>query len=366
MIHQKVASSLFHFVSCSNDNDMKTPNQISIITPVFNESVTLKILYHQFRDVMRENGAPYEIIFVDDGSTDGSFDIMEEIYNYHLEGASRVSDTACPSSPEYEEPLVRDSTKMPSEVIVIQFRRNMGKATALAAGFTRARGDVVITIDADLQDDPSEIPTLLAKIEDGYDVVSGWKINRRDSWSKVLLSRIFNRVVCWCTHLNLHDVNCGFKAYRRQVIEELLVYGDRHRYLPILAHQNGFRVAEVPVKHHPRHYGKSKYGLGRIPRGFMDLLTILFLNRYLKRPLHFFGVLGFLCLFTGTGINTYLAILWLIQKGIGFRPLLMLGILLMIVGLQFFSIGFLGEMFTNAFERLDRRYPIKRVLEGQK
>ena len=340
---------------------MKTFPTISIIIPAFNEAPTLKPLYHQIRDVMGIIGAPYEIIFVDDGSADGSFGIMQKIYCLHQESAPAAAATPSPS--ESDDILVSATT---SKIIVIQFRRNMGKALALAAGFARAKGDVVITIDADLQDDPGEIPHLLAKIEDGYDVVSGWKIDRQDSWFKVLLSRIFNRVVCWCTHLDLHDINCGFKAYRRQVIQELLVYGDRHRYLPILAHQNGFQVTEVPVKHQRRQYGKSKYGFERIPRGFLDLLSILFLNRYLKRPLHFFGVLGFLCLITGTGINIYLAILWFVQGGIGFRPLLMLGILLMILGMQFFSIGFLGEMFTNAFERLDRRYPIKRVLEGQK
>ncbi len=340
---------------------MKTLPKISIIAPVFNESATLKPLYHQIRDVMKIIGFPYEIIFVDDGSTDGSFGIMEEIHHLHQESAPTAAATPRPS--EFDDTPVAATA---SNIIVIQFRRNMGKALALAAGFARAKGDVVITIDADLQDDPSEIPNLLAKIEDGYDVVSGWKIDRQDSWSKVLLSRIFNRVVCWCTRLNLHDINCGFKAYKCEVIQELLVYGDRHRYLPILAHQNGFRVTEVPVKHQPRQNGKSKYGFERIPRGFLDLLTILFLNQYLKRPLHFFGVLGFLCVISGTGINIYLAVLWFVHGGIGFRPLLMLGILLMILGMQFFSIGFLGEMLTNSFERLDCRHPIKRVLEGLK
>lgn len=341
---------------------MKTSRKISIVAPAFNEAPTLKPLYQQIRDVMGIIGSTYEMIFVDDGSTDGSFDILQEIYQFHQGWASTKTDTRCPSNQEFENNRARGT----SQVIVLQFRRNMGKASALAVGFARASGDVVITIDADLQDDPSEIPNLLAKIEEGYDVVSGWKINRQDSWSKIILSRIFNRVVCWSTRLNLHDINCGFKAYRREVIQEFLVYGDRHRYLPILAHQNGFRVTEVPVKHLPRQNGKSKYGFERIPRGFLDLLSILFLNRYLKRPLHFFGILGFLCLITGIGINSYLTILWVIQKGIGFRPLLMLGILLMILGMQFFSIGFLGEMFANAFERLDRRYPIKRVLDQEK
>ena len=341
---------------------MKASTEISIIIPTFNEAPTLESLYHQIRDVMGTIRAPYEVIFVDDGSTDGSLGILREICGIHQKWSSAATATLCPSSKELENNHAREAT----QVIVIQFRRNMGKATALAAGFARAKGEIIITIDADLQDDPGEIPSLLAKIKDGFDVVSGWKINRQDSWFKVLLSRIFNQLVCWCTRLDLHDINCGFKAYKRQVIQEILVYGERHRFLPILAHHNGFRVTEVPVKHLPRQSGKSKYGFERIPRGFLDLLTILFLNRYLKRPLHFFGVLGLLCLISGTGINIYLAVLWFVKGGIGFRPLLMLGILLMIVGMQFFSIGFLGEMFTNAFERLDRRYPIKRVLEGQK
>lgn len=336
---------------------MKASTQISIIIPAFNEAPTLKPLYHQIRDVMRIVGFPYEIIFVDDGSTDGSIGILQEIHGIHQEWMSAAADTLYPSSKDLENNQARAA----SQIVVIQFRRNMGKSLALGAGFARAKGDIIITIDADLQDDAGEIPNLLAKIEEGYDVVSGWKTDRQDSWSKVLLSRIFNQLVCWCTHLNLHDINCGFKAYRRQVIQEILVYGERHRFLPILAHYNGFRVTEVPVKHHPRQWGKSKFGFERIPRGFLDLLTILFLNRYVKRPLHFFGVVGLLCLIIGTGINSYLAILWVIEKGIGFRPLLMLGVLLMILGLQFFSIGFLGEMFTNAFEGLDRRYPIKRV-----
>ena len=340
---------------------MKASTQISIIIPAFNEAPTLKPLYHQIRDVMGTIGAPYEVIFVDDGSTDGSIGILQEICGIHQDWSSVAAATLCPSSKELENNQARVAT----QVIIIQFRCNMGKATALAAGFARAIGKIVITIDADLQDDPNEIPNLLAKIDEGYDVVSGWKTDRQDSWSKVLLSRIFNWVVCLCTHLNLHDVNCGFKAYRRQVIQELLVYGERHRFLPILAHQNGFRVAEVPVKHQRRQYGRSKYGFERIPRGFLDLLTILFLNQYLKRPLHFFGILGLLCFTCGTAISIYLAVLWFVQGGIGFRPLLMLGILLMILGLQFLSIGFLGEMLTNAFERLDRRYPIERELEQE-
>lgn len=355
------------------------PLHVSIVIPVFNEAQSLFPLYHQIREVWGTIGTSYDVIFVDDGSTDDSFAIMAEIYRFHQKWPSTPADAPNLSNREFDAIPTTDQvtpgsiqksvvplkavaiSHATSQVVIIQLRRNMGKATALAAGFAHARGDVVITMDADLQDDPGEIPRLLAKLEEGYDVVSGWKIHRQDSWSKVLLSRLFNRVACWCTHLKLHDINCGLKAYRREVIQDLQVYGDRHRYLPILAHQNGYRVTEVPVRHQPRQFGKSKYGLGRIPRGLFDLLSILFLHRYLKRPLHFFGFLGLMCLISGFGINTYLAVLWFMQKGI-LRPLLMLGVLLMILGVQFLSLGLLGEMFTNAFERLDRRYPIKTVL----
>ena len=341
---------------------MNSPPKISIVIPTFNEEQTLESLYHQIRSVVKGLNVASETIFIDDGSTDGSFAIIEAIYYAHQESMLAMGSLPDDSSRKCEGISADNQSQLSSDLIVIRFRHNMGKAAALAAGFAYATGDIVITMDADLQDDPCEIPQFLAKLEEGYDLVSGWKVHRQDPWSKVLLSRIFNRVVCLCTHLSLHDINCGFKAYRREVIQDLQIYGDRHRYLPILAHQNGYQVTEVPVKHHPRKFGKSKYGLGRIPRGLFDLLTILFLNRYLKRPLHFFGSLGLISLIGGMGINTYLAVLWLIQKGIGFRPLLMLGILLMILGMQFLSIGLLGEMFTNAFERVSQHYPIKTVL----
>ena len=338
---------------------VKRSTRISIVIPIFNEAESLKLLYCQIRDVLGIIGVPYEIIFVDDGSSDESFCIMEEIYRLHQEWKWTPVDSSVPSSLETDQ---SSSGAAISQIVVIQLQYNIGKSAALGVGFAHATGDIVITIDADLQDDPSEIPNLLAKLEEGYDVVSGWKVNRQDSWSKVFLSRIFNRVVSWCTHLNLHDINCGLKAYRRSAIQDFQMYGDRHRYLPILAHQNGYSVTEVPVRHHRRQFGKSKYGVGRIPRGLFDLLTILFLHRYMKRPLHLFGMVGSACLIGGGGINTYLAVLWFVQGHIGFRPLLMLGILLMIMGMQFLSIGLLGEMFSNAFERLDRHYPIKTLL----
>ena len=300
---------------------VKPPQKISIVIPVFNEAQTLQRLYHQIRTVLDALSVGYEIIFVDDGSTDGSFDVLEELY-------WRQAD--------------------PTVIKFIRFRRNRGKAAALAAGFAHVTGDVVVTMDADLQDDPSEIPKLLAKLSEGYDLVSGWKFPRSDSLPKRLLSFFFNKTTCLLTGVALHDINCGFKAYRTEVVKGLHLYGDLHRYTPIIAHQNGYRIAEVKVKHHPRLFGRSKYGWERIPRGFFDLLTVLFLTRYLQRPMHFFGVLGLFLTGIGFFINLYLAILWFIQGGIGFRPLLMLGILLMILGGQFFSIGLLGEMLTHA------------------
>lgn len=350
----------------------KITPKISIVIPAFNEAQTLNPLYHQIRDVMAKMGLPGEIIFIDDGSTDGSFEIMEEIYL--LQQKSLFDSFPLPSDKhktiptlkaaeeDFEEGSIGGQQHFTPQVTVIQFRRNIGKAAALAAGFAHATGEIIITMDADLQDDPNEIPNLVAKLHEGYDVVSGWKINRKDSWSKVFLSKMFNWTICLSNGIKLHDINCGLKAYRREVIQDLQLYGDLHRYIPILAHQKGYQITEVQVLHHPRRFGKSKYGPKRILRGFFDMLTVFFLTRYLKRPLHFFGVFGLGSLIAGIGINTYLAFVWFIQGGIGFRPLLMLGILLMILGAQFFSVGLLGEMFTNRFEAFKQDYPIKTVL----
>jgi len=347
-------------------------NQISIVVPVFNEAQTLKPLYHQISDVMAKMGTPYEVIFVDDGSTDASFEIMEEIYllqqKISLDSSplpldNRIANSILEvSNPTFEDGSIGGQQHFTPQVTVIQFRCNVGKAAALAAGFSIATGEIIITMDADLQDDPNEIPKLVAKLHEGYDVVSGWKINRKDRWSKVLLSKIFNWTVCLSGNIKLHDVNCGLKAYRREVVQDIQLYGDLHRYIPVLAHQRGYRITEVQVLHHPRRCGKSKYGFERILRGFFDMLTVFFLTRYLKRPLHFFGTLGLGSLLAGIGINTYLAFVWFIRGGIGFRPLLMLGLLLMILGAQFFSVGLLGEMFTNRFEAFKQNYPIKTIL----
>jgi len=351
----------------------QTESKISIIIPVLNEAPSLKTLYSQIRDVMTEMGNPYEVIFVDDGSTDDSFEVMKEIYllskkeNDSLTSAElkpqalmRTVNLSSCSGQSYSQLLKRNNN---AQITVIQFRRNMGKAAALAAVFANATGDIIITMDADLQDDPAEIPNFVAKIHEGYDVVSGWKFHRKDSLSKVALSKIFNQVTCLATRLKLHDINCGFKAYRLEVIRDIQVYGELHRYLPILAHQKGYRIAEIKVQHHPRQFGRSKYSIGRIPKGFYDLLTVLFLTKYINRPMHVFGTFGIGCIISGTFINLYLAILWVLQGGIGFRPLLMLGILLMILGAQFFSVGLLGEMFINRFEAFQQKYPIKTILK---
>jgi len=263
-------------------------------------------------------GMPCEIIAVDDGSTDGSLDVLKRLRS--------------------RDPRVR----------VISFRRNFGKADALDAGFRAAQGEVIITMDADLHPDPREIPRFVAALEAGWDLVSGWKRVRRDPLSKTLPSRLFNRVTSWVAGVRLHDFNCGFKAYRREVTEALQVYGELHRYLPAIAHIKGFRVTELEVAHRARPFGRSKYGARRLVSGFLDLMTVVVTTRYFKKPLHFFGAPGLLCGAAGAGINLWLT--W--QKLFGGRhlanrPLLFLGILLMIVGLQLVSLGLVGEMISR-------------------
>lgn len=311
------------------DGDVK----LSVVVPLYNERESLPELHRQLSEVLCQLEKPVEIIFVDDGSTDGSFDILRELHG--------------------RDPQVR----------VYQFRRNYGKSAALAVGFKKARGRVIVTLDADLQDDPKEIPGLLAKLEEGYDLVSGWKKHRRDSLSKRLSSKIFNQVTGLLTGLRIHDINCGLKAYRREVTEAINVYGQLHRFLPVLAHWEQFRVGELVVEHHPRKFGKSKFGVSRYTAGLFDLVTVLFITRYTRRPLHLFGLAGLLCFLAGFGISAYLAFERLfLGEYLTNRPLLFLGILLIIVGVQFVSIGLLGEMITES--RKDRmEYSIKRVLE---
>jgi len=246
-------------------------------------------------------------------------------------------------------------------VRVLVFGRNLGKSAALSVGFKEAEGDVVFTMDADLQDDPAELPVMLEVIDSGYDLVSGWKRERHDPLSKRLPSKIYNAVTARLSGVHIHDMNCGLKAYRKDVVKTIKVYGELHRYTPVLAQWAGFSVTEVPVKHHARQYGRSKFGAERFLRGFFDLVTVLFLRRYITRPLHLFGMLGAL-LFTGGFLSgLYLTILKLMGESIGRRPLLTLAILLMVVGVQFVSFGLLGEMVAN-LRGEDATYPIRERL----
>lgn len=292
--------------------------EFSVIVPVLDEAGSLALLYRELTDVLERLRRPYELIFVDDGSRDESFRILEKLH------------------------------RQDDRVRVLQLRRNFGKAAALSVGFAHARGQIVATLDGDLQDDPAELPRLLEALEDGYDLVSGWKAQRRDPISKRWPSRLFNAVTGRLTGLQLHDFNSGFKVYRRPVVEELRLYGELHRFIPVLASQRGFVVGEVPVNHRPRRFGRSKYGAARFVRGFLDLLTVLFLTRYTRRPLHLFGGLGLLSLGIGVLANLYLTALWLAGvRPIGNRPLLAFGVLCILVGIQFVSLGLLSELVLS-------------------
>ena len=293
---------------------------ISVVVPVHNEERSVALLYDELRSALEPLDTPWETIFVDDGSTDGTFAALTRLHS----GVDNVR--------------------------VVRLRRNFGKAAALRAGFDQASGETVVTIDGDLQDDPAEIPRLLAKLDEGFDLVSGWKARRRDPVSRRVLSRIFNRVTGAFSGVHLHDMNCGLKAYRAEVVNGLRLYGELHRFIPVLAHYRGFRIAELPVNHRPREHGRSRYGVERYLRGFLDLLTVSFIGRYRHRPLHLFGGLGLILGAFGTAILVYLTVLKALGNAIGTRPLLMLGVLLVVIGMQFFSLGLISEMITSHHE----------------
>ncbi|TAK67807.1 MAG: glycosyltransferase, partial [Bacteroidetes bacterium] len=246
-------------------------------------------------------------------------------------------------------------------VKIIRFRRNFGKSAGLAVGFRHAKGEYIVTMDADLQDDPAEIPSLINELKKGYDLVSGWKKKRHDPISKTVPSLFFNFVTSVMTDIKLHDFNCGLKAYRKEVIKSVKIYGELHRYIPVLAHWQGFKVTEIPVQHHARKYGKTKFGIGRFWKGFLDLLTVLFTTRYMQRPLHLFGFWGSVSAFAGFIICLYLVILKFTPPGIALsnRPLFLAGVLLIIVGVQFISLGLLGEMITKTRLEAEEEYSIK-------
>jgi glycosyltransferase involved in cell wall biosynthesis len=301
---------------------------LSIVIPLYNEQDSLTELVRTIVEKLQPANVVYEIIFVDDGSSDGSLAVLKSL--------------------KTQFPLIK----------ILSFRKNYGKSAALAEGFKLAGGEIVVTMDADLQDDPAEIPNLMKQIRSGFDMISGWKKKRHDPLHKTIPSRFFNFTTSLLTGIKIHDFNCGLKAYRNRVIKEIPVYGELHRYLPVLAHWRGYTVGEMVVQHHPRKYGSSKYGLRRFFEGFFDLLTVLFLTRYKQKPLHLFGFLGLASFFFGFMISVYLTFLWFEGHAIGNRPLLFLGILLIIVGMQSFSIGLIGEMITNLKDE-ERVYSIK-------
>lgn len=290
---------------------------LSIVIPVFNEEENVTPLYYQLRTVLHTLAQRSEILFVDDGSKDQTVAHINTLVQ--------------------QDPTVH----------LIRLRKHFGKADALSAGFSLAQGRVIITLDGDLQDDPQEIPRFIEKIHQGYDLVSGWKYHRKDSLSKILPSRIFNSFVRFVTGLRIHDCNCGYKAYRSEVTETLHIYGELHRYIPVLAHWNGFKVGEIKVTHHPRRHGTSKYGISRIFKGFIDLISVTYLTTYMEKPLHFFGIIGGFFFTIGFVLGTYLTYLWYLDITIWNRPLLLFATLLMILGVQTFFTGFIGEMIVN-------------------
>ncbi len=307
---------------------------LSVLVPVLDEAATVGELVRRVREAVEPLGLSYEVVFVDDGSRDGTSDRVRE---------ARAAD-----------PRVK----------LVRLRRNFGKAAALTAGFDHCRGSLVVTMDGDLQDDPAEIPRLLETLESGaFDLVSGWKQDRKDPLSKTLPSKLFNWATRKLAQVDLHDFNCGFKAYRREVLEQVPIYGELHRYIPVLASRKGFAVGELAVRHHARRHGVSKYGWDRFYKGLLDLLTVLFITKYTRRPLHLFGALGLLGLGAGFLINLYLAVRWFLGEPLSNRPLLLLGVLLMMIGLQVLTTGLLAEMTTHKTFRRDDSYSIKELLD---
>lgn len=306
---------------------------ISIIIPVYNEERNIKILYEQLNQVLKEIDKTYEILFIDDGSTDKTFNELKTIH-------------------------AKDKN-----IKIIRFQKNFGKAAALSVGFKNVKGEVVFTMDGDLQDDPTEIPKFLSKLNEGYDLVVGWKYKRHDPITKTIPSKFFNKLTATLTKVKIHDANCGFKAFRKEVLPNLSLYGELHRYIPALVHFKGFKVTEVPVIHHERKFGKSKYGISRLLKGFLDLITVMYLTTYTKRPLHFFGPIGLLSAFFGFVIGAYLVYLRILYGSIlGRSPLLMLAVLLIVLGIQFISIGLIGEMVTDI--KSDKEtYVIREILD---
>ncbi|MBT8392413.1 MAG: glycosyltransferase family 2 protein [Ignavibacteria bacterium] len=302
--------------------------KISLVIPLYNEEESVVPLSHEIRKALSKINVDYEVILIDDGSTDLSLKELKEI---------------CRTDNRFK---------------YISFRKNYGKSAALHVGFKKAVGEAIITMDADLQDDPHEIPNLLAKLEEGFDLCSGWKKKRQDPFIKKISSKFFNFVTRVISGIRIHDFNCGLKAYRKAVVESVKVYGELHRYIPVFAKWQGYKITETPVQHHPRRYGKTKFGLSRFFKGFIDLVTVIFVTRYIKRPMHFFGFLGALAFISGFILLGYLTVLWIQGIPLSNRPMLFLGMLLIIVGVQLFAVGLLGEVIVhNSMD--EREYVIK-------
>jgi dolichol-phosphate mannosyltransferase len=304
---------------------------ISVIIPVYDEAGTLEPLHRELVETAAARGYELQMVFVDDGSTDGSWAAIEQL---------AAAD---------------------ARVLGVRFRRNFGKAAALSAGFDASTGDVIVTIDADLQDSPAEIPKLLAKLHEGLDVVSGWKVDRRDPWHKRWPSKAFNYLVGKLTGVKLHDHNCGLKAFRRDVIHEIRLYGELHRFVPVLAAARGFKVGETPVEHRPRRSGRSKYGWSRIPKGLLDLLTVQFITRFGHRPQHWLGSVGLGSLLLGVFGMFYLAVAWCWSR-MPWQPAgaavhlhqtaaLYYALVLVLIGTQLLAIGFVAEMIAALVSR---------------
>ena len=309
--------------------------KISVIVPIYNEKDNVAILHKKIKDVMVKNSYDYEIIFVDDGSSDGTFEVMQQL------------------------------AKEDKNLKIIRFRRNFGQTAAMAAGFDYAKGDVIVSLDGDLQNDPEDIPALLKKIEEGYDVVSGWRKNRQDEKKRVAFSKVANWLIGKITKVNLHDYGCSLKAYRSDVAKNLHMYGELHRFIPVLANIYGASITEIPVKHHPRQFGESKYNLSRTFRVIVDLILMYFMQKFITRPIHFFGIIGFFLFALGFGIDSYLAAEKIFfGMSIGNRPLLLMGVLLILTGINLGGIGIISEFLTRIYYESQNKkiYNIKTMI----
>lgn len=310
---------------------------ITIVVPFMNEADSLVRLYAGISEAMKQISPPWELIFVDDGSTDDGSDIAAHIAQQH------------------------------KNVTLIRFTRNFGKAAALSAGMSAADGDIIITMDADLQDDPMEIKRFISKLSEGYDIVSGWKKKRHDPVGKTLPSRVFNCMTSKVFNIKLHDINCGFKAYSRRAARQLDIYGELHRFTPALLQAAGFSCAELVVQHHAREFGQSKYGIMRMVKGFLDVSTVLLITRFRLRPLHFFAMIGLPLFIIGISFVSYLTVLWFLGMGpIGNRPLLLISILLIVTGVQIISVGLVSELFLSTKMQEKDKYIIDEIISSPK